>query len=77
MKSIQEVETGNVTMEVQVLSDISNDHSVIDVKVPPKEAAKKHVQIETAKISYKAVDYLNPKALGKSISPSPKITMKQ
>ena len=26
MKSIQEVETGNVTMEVQVLSDISNDH---------------------------------------------------
>ena len=43
MKSIQEVETGNVTMEVQVLSDISNDHSVIDVKVPPKEAAKKHV----------------------------------
>jgi hypothetical protein len=43
MKPIQEAETGNVTMEVQVLSDISNDQSVIDVKAPPKEPAKKHV----------------------------------
>ncbi len=54
-----------------MLSDISNDQSVIDVKAPPKETQKKHVQIEAAKISYKAVDYLNPKALGRSISPKP------